>query len=82
MYAVSFANEDVLGTAAGVGKEGAAAEVGVAVSGVGGAVSAAAERGVDWREEERRSRGIGAFLPEPFLEAGGAMAACEGMLLR
>ena len=45
-------------------------EVGVAAIGVGG-VESMAERGVDWREEERRSRGAG--LEAPFLLLEGAM---------
>lgn len=49
--------------------EGGAAEVGVAVRGVGGAVSMA-ESGVDCREEERLSRVV--FLA-PFFDVG-AMA--------
>lgn len=49
---------------------GAAAEVGVAVCGVGGALSPKADRGVDCREAERRSRLL--FLL-PFFEAVGAI---------
>lgn len=67
VYAVSFGR-----LLAGAGM--LAAEVGVAGRGVGGALSAKAERGVDWREEERRSRA--AFF-EPFFEAVGAMVGVE-----
>jgi hypothetical protein len=49
-------------------------EVGVAAIGVGGAESAA-ERGVDWRDEERRSRGAG-LEEAPFLLLEGAMVGC------
>ncbi len=49
-------------------------DVGVAAMGVGGAESAA-ERGVDWRDEERLSRGAGLEEP-PFLLFEGAMAGC------
>ena len=49
-------------------------DVGVAAMGVGGAESAA-ESGVDWRDEERRSRGAG-LEEAPFLPLEGAMLGC------
>ena len=47
-------------------------DVGVPAIGVGGAESMA-ERGVLWREEERRSRGAGLEEEEPFLLLEGAI---------
>lgn len=66
---MSFGRDGVGGAFAVV----AATEVGVEASGVGGAESpASGERGVLCREEEWRSRGVGAGL-EPFFEAAGGM---------
>ena len=75
MYSVSFGMAPVVAC-------WPAAEVGVAAMvGVGGALSPPrVERGVLWREEERRSRGAG--LLAPFLEFDGAMLGSTALLAK
>ena len=69
MYAVSLGI--LLGVVVGICWP--AAEVGVAAKGVGGADSPPmVESGVDWRDEERRSRAA-CLAEEPFFDAGAML---------